>query len=527
MTPPIAEKHSDRFIRVSINPEGSWAAEVAAIDEHRQQVRQMGGPAAVARQHAHGRLTVRERIDLLVDADSFHEVGSLAGRRTAAGFVPANQVVGRATIADRPVVVVGDDFTIRGGSLDKSDFAKFVYPERLARDFRLPLIRLVESGGGSLSGMESLGHSYVPDNPGWDLVVDNLSTVPVVALALGPCGGIAAARVAASHYSVMVAKTAQVFAGGPPLVARVNEDVDKETLGGTAVHTRNGTVIDAAASEREAFERAKRFLSYLPRSVHELPPRTEPHDDPQRREDWLLDAIPRDPRKIYPVRRIIESVVDTGSFFEMGTKWGPSLVTGFAHLDGWPVALLAEDCRFGGALTAEAARKTEWFVDLAGTFHLPVVRLVDQPGIPIGVAAERAGTMRYAVRVLSAVHQARVPWCSILLRRVFGVGGAAHTNATRAQFRYAWPSGRWGSLPTAGGVEAGFKARLAAADDPDAELAAITERLARLADPLLTAEAFGVEEIIDPRDTRALLCEFANLAAPLREPGPVSWGFRG
>ncbi|PZF82372.1 acyl-CoA carboxylase subunit beta [Jiangella anatolica] len=488
----------------------------------------MGGEAAVARQHANGRLTARVRVARLLDDGSFREVGSLAGRRDAEDrFVPNNQVVGRGRVDGRPVVVAADDFTIRGGSLDKSEFAKHVYPERFAHEFRLPLVRLVESGGGSLSGIESLGYSYVPDNPGWDDVVRNLATVPVVALALGPCGGIAAARVAASHYSVMVAKTSQVFAGGPPLVAQTGEQIDKESLGGSRVQTRNGTVTDVVGSEDEAFARAARFLSYLPQSVFETPARGETADDPQRRDDWLLGAVPRDPRKIYAMRRVIEAVVDTGSFFELGAEWGRSMITGLARLDGWPVAVMAEDCRYGGALTADAARKAEWFVDLAQTFHLPVVRLVDQPGIPIGSAAEQAGTMRHAVRALSAVHQATVPWCSVLVRRVFGVGGAAHTNAARAQFRYSWPSGRWGSLPTLGGVEAGFKARIEAAEDPEAERSRIADRLERLADPMRTAEAFGIEEMIDPRDTRPLLCEFANLAAPLRDRGPAAWGYRG
>lgn len=505
----------------------TWQPEVDRVERQRAIARQMGGPEATQKHHARGRLTVRERIDALVDSGSFREVGSLAGSWENGRFIPANNVCGRAKIDGRDVVVVGDDFTIRGGSLDKSEFGKIVFPERLAQEFRLPIIRLVESGGGSLRGLESLGRSYVPDNPGWDTIVENLSSVPVVALALGPCGGVAAARVAASHYSLMVAGAAQVFAGGPPLVARMGEVVDKETLGGSTVQTRNGNVIDAATDEQDAFSRARRFLSYLPSSVHGLPPRGETVDDPARTDDWLIGAIPKDRRKIYDIRAIVETLVDRGSFFEMGRGWGRSVVTGLARLDGWPVAILTEDARFGGALSADAARKTEWLVDLAETFHLPVVRLVDQPGIPIGSTAERDGTMRHAVRTLSAVHQATVPWCTILLRRVFGVGGAAHTNASRPQFRYAWPSGNWGSLPPEGGVEATFKSQIASSDDPEAERQRITARLAALADPVLTAEAFGVEEIIDPRETRPLLCEFAHLAAPLRAAGRSGWGFRG
>ncbi|WP_134323231.1 acyl-CoA carboxylase subunit beta [Cumulibacter soli] len=505
----------------------SWAAEVADLRERQRIAAKMGGEDAVQKQHDRGRQTVRERISQLFDPESFRETGSIAGRRDGSSFVPANTVCGRGTIDGRPVVVVGDDFTVRGGSVEITESGKTIYPEKLANEYRLPLVRLVESGGGSIKTLEAIGRTYVPANPGWDYLVSNLSTVPVVALAMGPCGGIAAARVSASHYSVMVRGTSQAFAGGPPLVARQGETIDKESLGGAAIQTRNGTVLDAVDSESEAFEQARRFLSYLPSSVYELPPRAELTDDPRRRDESLLSAIPRNRRKPHAIRPIIETIVDKGSFFEMGKNWGRSIVTGLARLDGWPVAVLSTDARYGAAFTADGARKTEWFADLAETFHLPVVHLVDQPGLPIGSEAERAGTMRYAVRATSAVYQASVPWCSIIIRRAFGVGGAAHSNAERVQIRYAWPSAEWGSLPNEGGVDAAFRSHIENSDDPAAERARLIAEMDAVRSPMLTAEDFGVEEIIDPRDTRALLCEFANLAAPLRRPGRSSWGFRG
>jgi acetyl-CoA carboxylase carboxyltransferase component len=202
-------------------------------------------------------------------------------------------------------------------------------------------------------------------------------------------------------------------------------------------------------------------------------------------------------------------------------------VTGLARLDGWPVAVLASDpYQYGAGWTADASQKVTRFVDLADTFHLPVVHLVDQPGFLIGTAAERAATIRHGARALAAVYQARVPWCSVILRKVFGVAGAAHQNAARLSYRYAWPSGDWGSLPLEGGIEAAFKAQLEAAEDPDALLREIQERMDLVRSPFRTAETYMVEEIIDPRDTRPLLCEFAELAAPLRAPGPSSWGMR-
>jgi acetyl-CoA carboxylase carboxyltransferase component len=351
--------------------------------------------------------------------------------------------------------------------------------------------------------------------------------VPVVALALGSVAGLGAARVAASHYSVIVKDTAQMFVAGPPVVARIGQTLDKNELGGSDIHTRNGAIDDEAASEQEAFAMTRRFLSYLPSSVHELPARTEPKDDPKRRDEWLLGAIPRDQRKVYKMRPIVEALIDQGSFFEIGRRWGKPVITGLARLDGWPVAVMASDpYHYGGAWTADACDKVIRLVDLAQTFHLPVVHLVDVPGFLIGKEAEEAGTIRHGARAMQAIYQCTVPWCAILVRKVYGVAGAAHMNPARYCMRYAWPSGDWGSLPIAGGLEAAYKAELEASPDPKAKLAEIEARLQRLRSPFRSAESFIVEEIIDPRDTRAILTEFANLAAPLRTPGPPSFGYR-
>jgi acetyl-CoA carboxylase carboxyltransferase component len=512
----------------------SWEPELDELRRRKELAAAMGGREKVERQHAAGRLTVRERIDHLLDAGSFHEVGGLTGRGTyedgaLTDFRPANLVMGRGRIDGRPVVVAGDDFTVRGGAADASIFQKQVHAERMANELRLPIVRLVDGsgGGGSVKSLETDRRSFVPFNPGWEYVVDNLATVPVVSLCLGSVAGLGAARVVTSHYSVMVRGTSQLFVAGPPVVARLGEDVDKETLGGSGVHTRNGVVDDEAATEDEAFARARAFLSYLPASVDEDAPRAEPDDDPERREAWLADAIPRDARTVYKVRPIVEAVVDRGSFFELGRRFGGAAVTGLARLAGWPVAVLAGDpYHYGGGWTADASQKVARFVDLADTFHLPVVHFVDNPGFVIGTAAERAATIRHGARALAAIYQATVPWCSVILRKVYGVAGAAHQNASRLSYRFAWPSGDWGSLPLAGGIEAAYKAQLEAADDPDALRAEIEARLNASRSPFRTAEAFMIEEIIDPRDTRPLLCEFANLAASRRGSGRADRGTR-
>jgi acetyl-CoA carboxylase carboxyltransferase component len=227
------------------------------------------------------------------------------------------------------------------------------------------------------------------------------------------------------------------------------------------------------------------------------------------------------------MRRVIAAVVDRGSFFEIGRLWGRPVITGLARLDGWPVALMAGDpYQYGGAWSARASEKVTRFVDLAQVFHLPVVHLVDVPGFLIGPEAEREATIRAGMRAACAVLQSTVPWCSVIVRKVFGVAGALHQNSSRYGLRVAWPSAEWGSLPIAGGLEAAYKAQIEAAPDPAAKRAEIEARIRTFASPLRSAEKFDVEEIIDPRDTRPLLCEFAALAAPLRETGAVRFGVR-
>ena len=513
----------------------SWEKEIEELKKRVNLAHQMGGPEKIKRQHDAGRLTIRERIEEILDRDSFREIGTISGLSeygadgSLKSFRASNCIFGRGQIDGRTIVLVGDDFTVRGGAADASIWEKQVAAEQMAYELHLPIVRLVEGtgGGGSVKSIESDGYTYVPGNPAWDWVVANMGQVPVVSLALGPVAGLGAARVATSHYALMVKGQSQLFVAGPPVVARLGENVSKEELGGSSIHSRNGAVDDEVESEEEAFSRTKTFLSYLPSSIYELSPRAERTDAVDRREEWLIEAIPRDRRKIYDMRKIIEAVVDKGSFFEIGRLFGRSAITGFARLDGWPVALMAGDPRiYAGGWTADAAIKVTRFVDLAETFHLPVVHLVDCPGFVIGTRSEKAGTIRHGARALAALYQAKVPWCSILIRKVFGVAGAGHSNAERFQYRYAWPSGDWGSLPLEGGIEAAYKSDLAKADNPDEMLADIETRLNQVRSPFRTAERFSVEELIDPRDTRPLLCEFANISAPLRKTGVASFTMR-
>jgi acetyl-CoA carboxylase carboxyltransferase component len=513
----------------------SWQPELDELERRRRLALELGGADKVARHKGQGRLTVRERIAGLVDEGSFEEVGSVSGfpeydaEGHLTGLTPANIVCGRARIDGRPVFVTGDDFTVRGGANDGGLRDKFAYAETLARRWRVPLVRLVDGtgGGGSVKHLETLGRTYLPDVPVFTEVLDALSEVPIVALGLGSIAGMGAARVCASHYALMVRGTSQLFAAGPPVVARTGQTVTKEELGGSGIHARNGTIDDEVETEAEAFARARRFLSYLPASVHEPAARQATDDRPDRTAAELISVVPRDARKVYRMRPIVETLVDAGSWMEIGKAWGKSVITGLARLDGWPVAVLASDpYHYGGAWTADACRKAIRLVDLAQTFQLPVVHLVDIPGFLIGKEAEVSGVMRFGTQALAAVRNATVPWCAIMVRKAFGMAGLTQRNGSPAFLRYAWPSAQWGSLPIAGGVQAAYRAEIEAAPDPAARRAEIEARLEALQSPLRTAEAFGIEEIIDPRETRAYLCRFATLAAPLRQPGRPHFGYR-
>ncbi len=513
----------------------SWKDSMNELEARKALARQMGGEERVSKHKSLGKLTVRERVERLLDPGSFSEVGSISGSAvyrpdgSIDQFTPVPFIFGRGRIDGRPVVVAGDDFTVRGGSADVAGKRKQEVAEQMAHELRLPMIRLIDGsgGGGSVKTYEQSGFTYVPANPAWDHVVLNLETVPVVSLALGSVAGLGAARVVTSHYSMIVKGTAQMFTAGPPVVKQIGEDLTKEELGGSSIHARNGAVDDEVESEEEGFSRARQFLSFLPSSVFELPGRQACNDPVSRREEKLLSIVPQSRRQVYKMRSIITSVVDEGSFFEIGRQHGRSSICGLARLDGWPVAILASDPYvYGGAWTAESSQKVVRFIDLAETFHLPVVHLVDVPGFRIGLEAEQAATIRHGARALTAIYQAKAPWCSIVIRKAFGVAGAAMSNAARLPFRYAWPSGDWGSLPLEGGIEAAYKRELEAAPDRDALRAEIEGRLNRVRSPFRTAEKFGIEEIIDPRDTRRVLCEFANLAAPLREAGRRAAGYR-
>ncbi|HEX2321582.1 MAG TPA: carboxyl transferase domain-containing protein [Streptosporangiaceae bacterium] len=520
-----------------------WKPEVEELARRRDMSLAMGGPDKVRRQRDSGRLTVRERIDRLADRGSFAEIGALTGFGSydddgnLVAIQPANFVAGTASIGGRRVMIGADDFTVRGGSGDAAIHAKQIYSEQYAADLRLPVVRLLDgaSGGGSVKTTLDTGYTYIPVNPAWDAVVGNLSLVPVVAACLGPVVGLGAARLVMSHLAVMVTGVGQLFTAGPPVVSGgTGENLTKEELGGAAVHRRNGAIERFAASEDEAFQIIRDFLSYLPASVHETPPvivadgvQGERDDSPSRRADSLIDAVPRDTRLPYRIEPILDAIFDLGSVFRYA-EYGGATVTAMARLDGHPVGVIATDPYRGTTMSPEGSLALTRLVDICETFHLPLVSLTDQGGITIGRVAEERGTIRHAARAITAVYQARVPQAELIVRRVYGVAGAGMINRHRVGRSWAWPSGDWGSLPVQGGAEAAFRAQIEAAADAVTEIERIRRTLAAVTSPFRTAERFGVQDMIDPRDSRPLLCEWVRDAYRVLPEliGPPSFGTR-
>jgi len=501
----------------AFEPSGEWEHELRELQTRRQHALAMGGPEALARFKATGRLNARERIAALCEGGSFRELGMLAGKGrydeqgVYLGSEPTNAIVGTGRIDGRKVALHADDFTLRAGSSEATIADKWIYIERLAHQLRMPLVRLVDSAGGSVKLLLQIGGTKIPEYPSWP-AQELLKTVPVVGVALGSCAGQGAIKVLSSHFSVMVREQAQVMAAGPHVVRQAYaQDVDKNELGGHLVHRKSGLVHNEAVDEADALEQVRRFLSYLPRSVFHLAPTVDPTDDPDRADDWLKSAIAHDRRKIFDPRKILAAILDHHSVFEIGRHHGGSIITALARLSGIPVGVIINDPKVqGGAMTVQSAAKMERHIRLCSLFGLPVVNFVDQPGNQTGLEAELSGTLAGATRVGDALHECRSPWMSILMRRCYGMAGALHAPkyGEALNLRYAWPSARWGSIPIEGGVMAAHKSEIESAPDPLAKRTEIEAHYLNLTSPFRTAEKFGVLDIIDPRETRSILCDW-------------------
>jgi acetyl/propionyl-CoA carboxylase alpha subunit/acetyl-CoA carboxylase carboxyltransferase component len=552
--------------------EGSWAPTLEAVATLQGIAKARLAPGStdpgVVRQRSRGKLTCRERIDLLLDPGSFREIGSIAGFASydadgqIADFTAASHVGGWGRIDARTAVVCADDFTSRGGHADGAIGAKSGYIDRLSLEFKCPSIRLLDgsSGGGSVAAMvprqqaegESAakessgaitagrprvsggGGSMLPGHLGSSMFAEQLATVPVVNVLLGSVVGIGAAKAVLGHFSVMVRDIAQLFVAGPPVVAHaMGYDISKEDLGDWRIHCLNGSVDNLAETEEEAVAQTRRFLSYLPSSVYEAPPVTAADDPADRREEELFGLIPRKRTTTFDIRRAIRLMADKDSFFEIGPLWGTDQVTGFARFAGHPVGVLASDSRHvnGGALTADGCDKLRRLIDVCDLFHLPILNLIDNPGFAVGLEHERTGAIRKGGEWMIAFAQASVPIFTVIMRRSFGVAGNNFaTPKSGVSARVAWPAADVGGIPPEGGIEAAYKRQLAEAADPVALRAEINARIESARGPIGPLNRFQMEEMIDPRDTRRWICDWIETAWKIvTQPGrlgPRPLGFR-
>jgi acetyl-CoA carboxylase carboxyltransferase component len=478
------------------------------------------------RQKQAGKLWVRDRVLQLLDEGSFHEVGSVSGtvewkklagiREEPISYIPSNNVQGFGTLRGRKVVFTADDFSIRAGHADGALMEKTIYMEKLAIALKIPILKLVDgsSGGGSVTTIRKEGFSYIPPLPSFSQVVTQLNMgIPNLGAVLGPAIGLGAARVVACHFSVMAADVGALFNAGPKVVAGATfeEGLSFRDLGGPSMHCTNGTIDNLAASESECFEQLRTVLSYLPNWGGCLPPVIDSQDPAERFCEELRTIIPRKKARMYDPKKIITTVVDEGSWFEIGALWGTTAIVGLARLSGRPAGIISLNCEVNaGALDAAGSQKMTRHLKFCDIFNIPIVQFVDVPGYAIGTIAERTATMRHGIGLATTYYSTTMPVFSVVTRRVFGVAGGVMLDCRDPRMRVAWPSGEWGSLPLEGGIEVGHAAELKALEPGKREkrYKELEEEYNRLMNPVRTANAFGVEEIIDPAVTRQVVCEW-------------------
>ncbi|KAH8636743.1 hypothetical protein IG631_08578 [Alternaria alternata] len=394
--------------------------------------------------------------------------------------------------------------------------------EKLAIALKLPIVKLVDgsSGGGSVTTIRSTGFSYVPPLPSFAQVVQQLNMgIPNLGAVVGPAIGLGAARVVACHFSVMAADIGSLFNAGPSVVknATFEEGLSFTDLGGPAMHCTNGTIDNLAPDEAGCFEQIRTVLGYLPDCGTKLPPVIYCSDPVDRMSETLRSIIPRSKNRMYNPRAIITEVVDQVSFFEIGALWGTTAIVGLARFAGKPVGIVSLNCeQNAGALDALGSQKITRMLKFLDVFNLPLIQFVDVPGYAIGTVAERTATMRHGVTLAATYYSTTMPIFNVIVRRVYGVAGGIMLDCRDPRMRVAWPSGVWGSLPLEGGIEVGHSFELKEIERKEGKEARdkryteLENEYKRLMNPVRTANAFGIEEIIDPAYTRRVCCEWTS-----------------
>ncbi|MBI5133038.1 MAG: hypothetical protein HZA66_26665 [Rhodopseudomonas palustris] len=499
-------------------------ARLAELRAWEEKAVSMGGADRLRRQREAGKLNVRERVDLLFDASSFREYGRFTSHYTQGvtrleDATPADGVVmGFGDVDGRKACVVGEDFTVKGGSHGVINARKKLHAIQMARRERVPLVWLLDGAGAR--GQE-LMNDGLPDVTHFLELARLSGTAPQVGIVLGPCAGDSALVAAGCEFVIMRKGTSMLAAGGPPVVkAAIGMTVTKEDLGGSRMHCEvSGVADNEAATDEEAIALARRFLSYLPQNAWSYPPSSAavPPEDVD-----LLSILPAEKKRPYDMHRVIRGIVDAGSFLEKKPAYAKMIITGFARIDGHPVGIVANQPMVqAGAITAAAADKARHFIELCSAYHVPLVFLQDVPGVMTGPQAEREGTLRAGLAVVSALAWSAVPKITVVVRKAFGFGACAMAGWGGEQsLVVAWPTADFASLPVQGGAAAAFKSEIEAAPDAEAALRQIEARYAGGTGPFNAAARFTVHDVIDPNQTRDRVSHALELSRARRSASP-------
>jgi acetyl-CoA carboxylase carboxyltransferase component len=477
------------------------------------QARQGGGPERIARQHAKGKLTARERLSLLLDDGTFHELEPFVTRRgdgpdgSSEGYFGDGVVTGYGQIDGRTVYVYAQDFTVHGGTLSEMHAQKICRVMDLALRNGTPIIGLIDSGGARIQeGVRAL-HGY------GEVFRSNAiasGVVPQISVMLGPCAGGAAYSPALTDFIIMAEDVSFMFITGPDVIRAVTgEQVDATALGGAHIHnTVSGVAHFSAATEQDALSLCRHLLSYLPSNNVENPPYAESTDDPWRMDSSLNEIVPLDDTVPYDMRDVIQRVVDQGTFLEVQAGWAQNAIVGFARLGGHSVGMVAQQpMLMAGVMDINSADKIARFVRSCDCFNLPIVTFVDSPGFLPGVAQEQAGIIRHGAKTLYAYIEATVPKISVITRKAYG--GAYVVMSSKGlgtDINYAWPSAEIAVMGPSGAANILYRKEISQAADPEAEHARLVEEYReQFANPYRAAEAGFIDDIIEPRQTRPKL----------------------
>jgi acetyl-CoA carboxylase carboxyltransferase component len=472
-----------------------------------------GGEARIAEQHAKGKLTARERIGLLLDSDTFQELGRLATHNIsefgmAHKKYPGDGVVaGFGKIGGRRVAVYAQDFTVLGGSFSEVQAHKVCKVMELAQESGIPIIALLDSGGARIQeGVRSLA-AY------GELFVRNVmasGVVPQISLQLGPCAGGAVYSPALADFIIMTRGISFMFITGPDVIKAVTgEEMDFDTLGGTSAHNCwSGVAHFATEDEISAFRLVKEILSYLPQNNSEDPPRIAPSDDPTRRDELLDRVVPEDSSEPYDMRQVISSVFDHGSFLEVQAGYAQNALIGLARLDGYPVGVVAnQPMHLAGVLDINSSDKIARFVRFCDAFNLPVITLVDCPGYMPGIAQEHGGIIRHGAKVIYAYCEATVPKISIVTRKAIGGAYIAMSSKQmRTDLAYAWPTAEIAVMGPEAAVNILYRQELAQAEDrTELRRRLLQHYVDTFHNPYAAADVGQIDEVIEPSYTRPRL----------------------